>query len=835
MERTIMSKNAHPKSKKNPEIESLDWLDDSAETRNAFRSVVDGHAIIVVTDTSGVITHVNDRFCEVSKYARKDVEGETHRIVNSEYHDEAFFADLWTTIVSGKIWHGEIRNRAKDGSFFWVDTTIFPEMNRNGEPVRYFAILTDITRLKSVEEELRKMTDSLEEEVSKRTVELTKTRDELGQLNKDLENRVAERAAEALAKSKQFQLIFEHAPMGISWVEFGDPDIYHLNERFSEIIGLTRKEAEDFENIIKVTHPEDRDKQIRLMEELYKGSMDSLSVEKRYVHRNGRVVWAHLTVAVLRDANRKVTQQFAILNDITKRREAEIKLRESEQRFRGYVESASEILFSLSLEGILQYVSPAWSEKLGHETKEVIGQSYTDFLHPDDRVMCEEFFSSVIKEGRSRKSIEYRMLHKDGSYRWHASSGGVVLDEDGHFSYYVGVGRDISLRKKSEDALKKALQKREELERIIDRSPSIVILWQADDGWPVEYVSDNMANMGYSAEEVLSGEVSFADLTHPDDLLRISEEVELFSEKGIDEYNQEYRMVTKAGDVRWVEDCTIVRRDENGVVTHHQGIITDVSEKHLAEQREKERKEADLKVARDIQRHLLPTVYPESKELEVDSLYIPSSLLGGDYYDIFRVGEKQWGIVMADVSGKGAAAALIMAACRTALRIRAENESSPLTVMREVNRIIQADMPENMFITMTYCIIDLAKNVLRCCIAGHEPLVLCRAGVATNVEFFTSSGLALGLDSGELFNEMLEEEQIDLRKGDLLAFYTDGVTEALDAEEEEFGRDRFVSVLSSNLKEDISAITEKVEDAIHHHVGNRASSDDRTLLLIRTV
>ncbi len=830
-----MPKNAPPKSKKNPKIESLDWLDDSAETRNAFRSVVDGHAIIVVTDTSGAITHVNDRFCEVSKYSRKEVVGKTHRIVNSEYHEEAFFKDLWSTITNGKIWHGEIRNRAKDGSFFWVDTTIFPEMNHKGEPVRYFAILTEITRLKSVEEELRKMADSLEEKVTKRTIELTKTRDEVRRLNIDLENRVAARTAEALAKSEQFRLVFEHAPMGISWVEFGDPDIYHLNERFCEIIGLTRKEAEDFDNIIRVTHPEDRDKQIRLMEELYKGSMDSLSVEKRYIHRNGRVVWAHLTIAVLRDANSKVTQQFAILNDITKRREAEIKLRESEQRFRGYVESASEILFTISLKGVLQYVSPAWSEKLGHEAKEVIGQSYTDFLHPDDREMCEGFFSSVIKEGRSRKSIEYRMRHKDGSYRWHASSGGVVLDEEGLFSYYVGVGRDISLRKKSEDALKKALQKREELERIIDRSPSIVILWRADDGWPVEYVSDNIVNIGYTAEEILSGEVSFADLTHPDDLLRISEEVEFFSEKSVDEYNQEYRMVSKAGDVRWVEDCTIVRRDEKGVVTHHQGIITDVTEKHLAEQREKERKEADLKMARDIQLHLLPSVCPEREELEVDSLYIPSSLLGGDYYDIFKVGKKQWGIVMADVSGKGAAAALIMAACRTALRIRAEGESSPLKVMREVNRIIEADMPENMFITMTYGIIDLSNNLLRCCIAGHEPLVLCRSGSETKVELFSSSGLAIGLDSGELFNEMLKEEEIKLGQGDLLALYTDGVTEALDANGEEFGRDRFVTVLTENRKDTVSVITEKVENAIHRHVGNRNGSDDRTLLLIRTV
>ncbi|MBL4576263.1 MAG: PAS domain S-box protein [Opitutaceae bacterium] len=830
-----MPENAHSKSNKTEKVDRLDWLDDSPETRNAFRSVVDGHAIILVTNASGVIIHVNERFCDISKYSREEVEGNTTQIVNSGFHEEAFFKNLWSTILSGKIWQGEICNQAKDGSTFWVDTTIFPEMNSAGEIVRYFAILTEITQLKLVEDKLWKMTGSLEEKVAERTLELTKTRDEIRSLNVELENRVAERSAEAIAKSEQFQLIFEHAPMGISWVEFGESNIYHLNERFCKIVGVTRKEGEDFENIIKMTHPEDRDKQILLMEELYKGSMDSLSVEKRYIHRSGRVVWAHLTVAVLRDAKGKVTQQFAILNDTTKRREVEIKLRESEQRFRGYVESASEILFTLSAQGILQYVSPAWSEKLGHDPIDVIGKFYTDFLHPEDREKCKSFFNSVIEQGQSRKSVEYRMRHKDGSFRWHASSGGVVLDEKGQFSYYVGVGRDISLRKKSEEALQRALQKREELERIVDRSPSIVILWRAEEGWPVEYVSDNIAKTGYTAEEFLSGEISFREVTHADDFQKVSEEVEIFSERGVDEYLQEYRIMTKTGDVLWVEDRTIVRRDENGVVTHHQGIITDVTVKHLAEEREKERKEADLKMASDIQRHLLPTVYPDNGELEVDSLYIPSSLLGGDYYDIFRVGEKQWGVVMADVSGKGAAAALIMAACRTALRIRAEGESSPVKVMQEVNRIIQADMPENMFITITYGIIDLNESVFRCCIAGHEPFVLCRSGVRSEVEYFVSTGLALGLDSGELFNEMLEEETIALGKGDLLAFYTDGVTEARGMDDEEFGRDQFVNILTSNLTEKVTVITGKVEEAIHHHVGNRTGSDDRTLLIIRMV
>lgn len=152
--------------------EMEDRLQKSLKEISDYKYALDESCIVAITDQKGVIKHANDNFCKISKYNRDELIGQDHRIINSGYHPKEFIRNLWVTIANGRIWRGELKNKAKDGSHYWVDTTIIPFLNEDNKPYQYVAIRADITQRKQAEEQFRLLNEELEKRVQQRTEEL---------------------------------------------------------------------------------------------------------------------------------------------------------------------------------------------------------------------------------------------------------------------------------------------------------------------------------------------------------------------------------------------------------------------------------------------------------------------------------------------------------------------------------------------------------------------------------------------------------------------------------------------------------------------------------------
>lgn len=250
-----------------------------------------------------------------------------------------------------------------------------------------------------------------------------------------------------------------------------------------------------------------------------------------------------------------------------------------------------------------------------------------------------------------------------------------------------------------------------------------------------------------------------------------------------------------------------------------------------SEANEKKRLDHDLEIARDIQRILLPSQAPAVSGFEISGINVPARQVSGDYFDYIKVDDQRLGVAIADVSGKGVPASLIMAICRSVLRSQSANNPSPADVLRKVNRQLYPDIKEDMFISMAYIILDPANNRVTLARAGHDAPLLYKRSSKT-VTPVKPRGMALGIDSGSVFDRLTADFDVSLEHGDCLVLYTDGVTEALDAEGNEFGLERTAQSVRASAMNGASAIITRVIDDVRNFAGSQPQNDDITMIAI---
>ena len=247
---------------------------------------------------------------------------------------------------------------------------------------------------------------------------------------------------------------------------------------------------------------------------------------------------------------------------------------------------------------------------------------------------------------------------------------------------------------------------------------------------------------------------------------------------------------------------------------------------------EKKRLDHDLEIARDIQRILLPSEAPMINGFQISGINVPARQVSGDYFDYIRVDEERLGVAIADVSGKGVPASLIMAICRSVLRAEAARNPSPADVLRKVNRQLYPDIKEDMFISMAYLILDHQRNGVTLARAGHDAPLLYKRQSQT-VTPIKSPGMVVGIDSGSVFDRLTVDFAVSLERDDCLVLYTDGVTETLNSEGDEFGLDRMTESVRASANDGAQAIVKKVTLDVRDFNGSAPQNDDITLIAIR--
>jgi serine phosphatase RsbU (regulator of sigma subunit)/HAMP domain-containing protein len=247
--------------------------------------------------------------------------------------------------------------------------------------------------------------------------------------------------------------------------------------------------------------------------------------------------------------------------------------------------------------------------------------------------------------------------------------------------------------------------------------------------------------------------------------------------------------------------------------------------------REQERIKRELEIAREVQQQLLPREMPTLKGYSIEGICRSAFEVGGDYFDFFPLGKNQLGVVIADVSGKGTSASFYMAELKGIMMQLASDVRSPKSLLADLNRKLFGHIDRQAFVSMIYGILDISMQSFTFARAGHNSLL--KLGKNGEYSFLTPPGIGIGLVVGEVFEENLQEISIPLKKDELLIFYTDGITEAMNDHKEEYGEERLLQISLKSKEKSVDKVKDDILESVDEFLGQCQAHDDQTMIVVK--